>query len=99
MRRIESVDFETPALAPPFFLVVVDYDTQRFALAGPVSEIVTWEQEVTRIRRAGRDVWLMPVDLDAIKPLTDRLRNSGCEEWPSHSIVDLPPEAFPNRAR
>lgn len=90
MRKLEIKPFESASLAPPFFLLVIDYDTRRFALEGPVDEIVSWQGEVTRIRRSGRDVWFVPVELADVRQMTAKLMDIGCEEWPAHSIVDPP---------
>jgi hypothetical protein len=74
------------------FLVVVDFDSKRFALEGPVLEIAQWGAETARIQRSGRNVWCTAVELGAAKSSTDRLQDAGFEQWPSRTIVDLPPD-------
>lgn len=81
--------FERASLAPPFFLVVIDFDTKRYALEGPVSDPSPWEAEVVRIRRSGRDVSLIQAEVQTVKATTAQFRNSGFDEWPFRSIVDL----------
>lgn len=78
------------ALAPPFFLIIVDYDTRRFVCEGPTNDIEPWDNEVVRIRRAGRDVNLFPMELSALRRASEWFRGSGLEEWPSRSIVEIP---------
>jgi hypothetical protein len=94
MREVtHSFDYPTSNRAPlalPVFLVIVDYDTRRFALEGPIFDIEPWEREVGRICKAGRDVRAFPTEMRAIKETTDWFIPSHFDEWPARSIVDIP---------
>lgn len=90
MHSFENSRAGSASLAPPFFLVIVDYNTQRFTLEGPIFDLEPWDKEVIGIRRAGRDVWSFPTEIDAVKETIDMFRSAGLDEWPARSIVDMP---------
>lgn len=96
--RFEIRESDSVPLARPFFLVIVDYDSQRFTLEGPIFDLGPWDNEVIRIRRAGRDVWSFPTEMRDVKTATDILKSKGFDEWPVGSIVDMPADAFSNLA-
>lgn len=96
--RFEIRESDSVPLARPFFLVIVDYDSQRFTLEGPIFDLGPWDNEVIRIRRAGRDVWSFPTEMRDVKTATDMLKSKGFDEWPVGSIVDMPADAFSNLA-
>jgi hypothetical protein len=93
----ENTDRDHASPAPPFCVVVVDYDTKRYAFEGPVTDLVPWEAEVDRIRRSGRDVSLFPTEIHMAKKATAEFRTAGFEEWPCRSIIDLAREASPTQ--
>jgi hypothetical protein len=96
MHRLDDRTSNSAPLALPVSLVVVDYDTQRFTLEGPIFDIEPWDKEVGRMRRSGRDVRAIPTDMRAVKETTDVLEAKGFDEWPAHSIVDMPQAASTN---
>lgn len=96
--RFEIRESNAVPLARPFFLVIVDYDSQRFTLEGPIFDLEPWDKEVMRIRRAGREVWSFPTEMRDVKNATDVLKSKGFDEWPIGSIVDMPADTFQNLA-
>lgn len=96
--RFEIRESNAVSLARPFFLVIVDYDSQRFTLEGPIFDLEPWDKEVIRIRRAGREVWSFPTEMRNVKNATDVLKAKGFDEWPVGSIVDMPADTFSNLA-
>lgn len=79
---------EPATLAPVLPLIIVDYDSRRYSVERFVRDLTPWDKEVSRIRRAGRDVWLIPTELHGSESLTKLLCGAGFAEWPSKSIVD-----------
>ena len=50
----------SPTEAPPpseaFLLVIVDRDTRRFTIEGPMTDAADWTREIAAARKAGRRI-------------------------------------------
>ena len=92
MNRLDSNELKGAVLAHPLFLLIVDSDTRRFSLEGPVPDATAWEVEAKRIRRNRRDVQCLHADEDCVLTTIERLRCNHFDEWPPKSIVDPPNE-------
>jgi hypothetical protein len=83
----ETID---KALARGFFLLVVDCDTKRFTLDGPIFDREPWDREIKRICRSGREVFLYSAEKQAVLRVMAVFKSQDFDEWPMGSIVDLP---------
>ena len=70
-----------------FLLVIIDHETGRFTLEGPMIDDLPWVYEIVRARRAGRHISCIPIPA-APDPDGAAARLAGtCKQWPSGSIV------------
>ncbi len=76
-----------------FLLVIVDHETGRFTLEGPMTNDLPWVHEIANARRAGRHISCIPIPT-APDPAgaAARLANT-CKRWPAGSIVRPEPVA------
>ena len=93
MRGRDGNGLPSPGLACPFYLLIVDYDTGRYSLDGPVAEFEDWENKTVQLRSAGRSVRCFQTSEQQAKLTADRLRSFQYERWPLRSIIDPPMDA------
>jgi hypothetical protein len=74
------------ALAP-FLLCIVDEDTARFAIEGPMIDADAWIKEVIAARRAGREINCHVLEGTPDDAAEIWMRSHGGTRWPSGSIV------------
>jgi hypothetical protein len=74
------------ALAP-FLLCIVDEDTARFAIEGPMIDADAWIKEVIAARRAGREINCHVLEGTPDDAADIWMRSHGGTRWPSGSIV------------
>jgi hypothetical protein len=71
----------------PFLLCIIDYDNNRFAIEGPMTEAEGWIAEIIAARRSGRDI-VCQVMAGAPDEAAEAWRHAhGGTRWPSGSIV------------
>lgn len=70
-----------------FLLVVLDEDTDRFAVEGPMADDQPWVSEILRAQRAGRRITCWAVDAGSQLNSPEAARLSGLTRWPQGSIV------------
>lgn len=77
-----------------FILVVIDADTHRFAVEGPMADDKPWVSEILRAQRAGRRITCWAVDNTAagLGALRGSSRLSELAHWPRGSIVVPEPD-------
>jgi hypothetical protein len=74
--------------AAPLLLTIVDHDTRRFTVEGPVSYDEPWVTEISRAQRAGRKIEFSLVQMDPVNDPAQPWRSiDGYEEWPRKSII------------
>jgi hypothetical protein len=81
---------ENTASSPPrtpFLLTVIDHDTARFTIEGPMTELQPWTQEIDRACKAGRRISyriFRVVPTEATSALEEAY---GCTIWPPGTII------------
>ncbi len=74
--------------AAPLYLEIVDHDTKRFAIEGPVTNDDAWIVEIYRARKAGRRLDFSLVGKDDIETHQSGMNNlADYERWPSSLII------------
>jgi hypothetical protein len=75
-------------------LLIMDCETRRFAIVGPVERLASyrWIDEIERAERAGRNIFWVPVADREGAEITNLVAALGYQEWPPATIVCLPPE-------
>jgi hypothetical protein len=74
--------------AAPFFLQIVDHDTKRFTIEGPVESENAWMIEISRAQKAGRKLGCSRIEEEELGRLLDsREPKPGYEYWPPQSII------------
>jgi hypothetical protein len=74
--------------AAPLFLAIVDHDTRRFTVEGPVVNDEAWVIEIARAQKAGRRITFSLTEETAFEDAVALWGNIvGYERWPSRSIV------------
>ena len=76
-----------------FLLVIIDHETGRFTLEGPMIDDLPWVYEIVRARRAGRHISCIPIPAAPNPDGTATRLAEGCRRWPSGSIVRPEPAA------
>jgi hypothetical protein len=78
-----------------FLLIILDHDTGRFTMEGPMTDDGPWVNEIVFARRAGRRISCISIPASANPDGVAEPHVRGCTRWPSGSIV-LPalPEAY-----
>lgn len=71
----------------PFLLVILDHDTGRFTMEGPMTDDRPWLDEIVFARRAGRRISCLSVPASADPDGAAALHVKGCTRWPPGSIV------------
>jgi hypothetical protein len=89
MTAASGVRARTRRRAPAalFLLAVVDHDTERFTIEGPMSDDRPWVSEILRAQRAGRRITCCVVNGTAAEAIAVWQQAYGCAIWPSGSIV------------
>jgi hypothetical protein len=90
MQRRDYIETPNTDPALSFYLLIVDYDTRRYSVDGPVAEICSWERETRRLRSSGRSVRCFQTAAQQARLTTDRLRSFQYDRWPLRSIIDPP---------
>jgi len=75
------------AATASFLLCIVDHDTGRFTIEGPMSDAEPWTREIMGARRAGRDISCHVLSGEPEEAATAWLNAHGGTRWPSGSIV------------
>jgi|HubBroStandDraft_1064217.scaffolds.fasta_scaffold00009_82 hypothetical protein len=70
-----------------FLLVILDHDTGRFTLEGPMTDDGPWVNEIVFARRAGRRISCFPIPASRDPDEAAARHVEGCIKWPSGSIV------------
>ena len=75
-------------------LLIVDCETRRFAVAGPIERSISrrWIGEIERAERSGRQIFCVPVANIQRSEIATLVAVLGYQEWPPTTIVSLPPE-------
>jgi hypothetical protein len=74
--------------AVPLLLTIVDHDTRRFSVEGPVLCDEPWVTEVSRAQKAGRKIEFLLVGIDQIDGRGSTWDNAiDYDEWPPRSII------------
>ena len=76
-----------------FLLVIIDHETGRFTLEGPMIDDLPWVYEIVCARRAGRQISCVPIPAAPDPDGTAARLAEGCKRWPSGSIVRPEPAA------
>ena len=71
----------------PFLLVVVDHDTGRFTIEGPMRDDQPWVEEILRARKAERDITCFIVTGADEDPESTWRQAYGCTRWPEGMLV------------
>lgn len=71
----------------PFLLVVVDHETERFTIEGPMRDDRPWVEEILRARKAGRDITCFILAGADEDPESLWRQAYGCTRWPEGSII------------
>jgi hypothetical protein len=71
----------------PFLLVVVDHDTERFTIEGPMLDDQSWVEEILRASRAGRHITCFVLAGSNRDPGSIWRQAYGCTRWPEGSII------------
>lgn len=75
------------AASASFLLCIVDHDTGRFTIEGPMSDAEPWIREIIGARRAGREITCHVLN-GSPEQATEAWRgNHGGTLWPSGSII------------
>jgi hypothetical protein len=78
----------------PFLLVIVDRDTGRFTIEGPLTDAEGWMKEIAAARRAGRRITYR-MAYDAVEAaVKSRVQAWAGTQWPPGSII-APAGDFP----
>jgi hypothetical protein len=70
-----------------FLLAVVDHDTERFTIEGPMSDDRPWVGEIVRARRAGRHITCCVMNCSAEEAIAVWQQAYGYAIWPPGLIV------------
>jgi hypothetical protein len=70
-----------------FLLMIIDHETARFTLEGPMTNDLPWVHEVALARRAGRHISCVPLALAPDPEGVAARLTEACKRWPSGSIV------------
>jgi len=74
--------------AAPLSLAIVDHDTRRFTIEGPIDCEEPWVVEIFRANKAGRNIEFSFFGEDKSKMVfVEDYQVSGYEEWPPKSII------------
>jgi hypothetical protein len=68
-------------------LLIVDHDTRRFTVEGPLYDHLPWIEEVRRARHAGRRIDFRAVERQSEVVVMQMGRDVGYECWPPGSII------------
>lgn len=71
----------------PFLLAVVDHDTERCTIEGPMLDDRPWVAEILRAQRAGRHITCCVMTGTAAEAMAVGQHAYGCAIWPPGSIV------------
>ncbi len=73
--------------AAPFLLAVVDHDTERFTVEGPMVDDRPWVDEIIRAQKAGRQITccVMNGTVEEVAAVWEQAY--GCNIWPQGSII------------
>ena len=71
----------------PFLLIVVDHDTGRFTIEGPMSDAEAWAGEVMAAQRAGRRISCRVMSGTADEAARVWQQTQGGTRWPSGFIL------------
>ena len=73
----------------PFLLAIVDRDTRRVTIEGPMTDDWPWRQEIVRAQQAGRQIScrILVSEPNKIPPIWEEA--CGCMVWPPGSIISL----------
>jgi len=81
------------ALDVAFLLVIIDHETGRFTLEGPMIDDLPWVYEIVCARRAGRRISCIPLPAAPDPDGAAARLAEECKQWPSGSIVRPDPAA------
>jgi hypothetical protein len=70
-----------------FLLVIIDHETGRFTLEGPMIDDLPWVDEIVFARRAGRQISCVPIPAAPDPDGAAARLAEECKRWPSGSIV------------
>jgi hypothetical protein len=74
--------------AAPLSLAIVDHDTKRFTIEGPIDCEEPWVSEIRRAQRAGRNIKFSIADNVKIRRDIINKHNAGdYDYWPPNSII------------
>lgn len=74
--------------AAPLFLAIVDHDTRRFTVEGPVANDEAWVLEISRAQKAGRRITFSLTRESMFEDAVSLWGSLvGYDRWPSRSIV------------
>jgi hypothetical protein len=78
-------------------LLIVDCETRRFAVAGPIERSISrrWIGEIERAERSGRRIFCVPVANIQRSEIATLVAVLGYQEWPPTTIVSPPAEIVP----
>ena len=68
-------------------LLIVDHDTQRFTVEGPLYDHLPWIEEIQRARHAGRRIDFRAVKGQGETAAMQMGREVGYDCWPPRSII------------
>jgi hypothetical protein len=88
MRAATGHNWRRRRQAAPLHLAIVDHDTKRFTIEGPVASDEPWISEIFRARKAGRRIEFSLVEQPVIDEISVKLETaSEYEKWPPRSII------------
>jgi hypothetical protein len=78
-----------PAAEHALYLLIVDCETYRFTLEGPLAPdgIEVWDVEASRALAAGRSICCIPIAGAEPPEILALARELGCECWPPNTII------------
>jgi hypothetical protein len=71
------------------YLLIVDCETFRFTLEGPMEpeRVALWEGEATRALAAGRSICCIPIAGAEPNEILVLAAELGCDSWPPNTII------------
>ena len=74
--------------AAPLILAIVDHDTKRFTIEGPIANDEPWVMEIARAQKAGRRITFSLTEENALEDAVALWGSiAGYDRWPPKSIV------------
>ncbi len=70
-----------------FLLMIIDHETGRFTLEGPMTNDLPWVHEIAQARRAGRHISCVPLPMAPDPEGVAARLTEACKRWPAGSIV------------